>query len=52
MNMNNCIDDEGAAKVGVVETTRDVQPYPHPDYPNIVFYDLPGLFFSFFLILF
>ena len=36
------VEDEGAAKVGVVETTRLIQSYSHPSYPNLVFYDLPG----------
>lgn len=36
------LEDEGAAKVGVVETTRVIQSYSHPSYPNLVFYDLPG----------
>ncbi|CAM4795867.1 unnamed protein product [Rotaria magnacalcarata] len=35
--------DEGAAKVGVVETTRIILSYSHPSYPNLVFYDLPGV---------
>ncbi|CAF0785600.1 unnamed protein product [Adineta steineri] len=36
-------EDEGAAKVGVVETTRTILSYSHPSYPNLVFYDLPGV---------
>ena len=36
------LEDNGAAKVGVVETTRNVQSYSHPSYPNLIFYDLPG----------
>ncbi|CAF1620624.1 unnamed protein product [Rotaria magnacalcarata] len=36
-------EDEGAAKVGVVETTRIILSYSHPSYPNLVFYDLPGV---------
>ncbi|CAF1301050.1 unnamed protein product [Rotaria sordida] len=36
-------EDEGSARVGVVETTRIVQSYSHPSYPNLVFYDLPGV---------
>ncbi|CAF86991.1 unnamed protein product, partial [Tetraodon nigroviridis] len=35
--------DENAAPVGVVETTTDVKEYPHPDYPNVSFWDLPGI---------
>ncbi len=42
------LEDEGAAKVGVVETTRIIQSYSHPSYPNLVFYDLPGVFYNFF----
>ena len=36
-------DDEGAAAVGVVETTVSIQPYPHPNFPNITFWDVPGV---------
>ncbi|KFO26587.1 Interferon-inducible GTPase 1 [Fukomys damarensis] len=35
-------DDEGAADVGVVETTMKKTPYQHPKYPNVTFWDLPG----------
>lgn len=35
-------DDENAAKTGCVETTSVVKPYPHPKYPNVVLWDLPG----------
>ena len=41
------VEEEGAAKVGVVETTRIIQSYSHPSYPNLVFYDLPGLYSPF-----
>jgi hypothetical protein len=44
--VNIFLEDEGAAKVGVVETTRLIQSYSHPSYPNLVFYDLPGLFLT------
>ncbi|KAM6919457.1 interferon-inducible GTPase 5-like [Lycodopsis pacificus] len=39
------LDDEaeGAAPTGVVETTSEATPYPHPLYPNVVFWDLPGI---------
>ena len=43
LSLNEILEDEGAAKVGVVETTRIIQSYSHPSYPNLVFYDLPGL---------
>ncbi|CAI5695144.1 unnamed protein product [Oreochromis niloticus] len=35
--------DEGAAPTGVTETTSEVTPYPHPNYPNVTFWDLPGI---------
>ncbi|XP_053191177.1 interferon-inducible GTPase 5-like [Scomber japonicus] len=35
--------DEGAAPTGVVETTSEVTPYPHPNYPNVTLWDLPGI---------
>ncbi|XP_039905624.1 interferon-inducible GTPase 5-like isoform X2 [Simochromis diagramma] len=36
-------DDEGAAPTGVTETTSEVKPYPHPNYPNVKLWDLPGI---------
>jgi hypothetical protein len=36
-------DDEGAAKTGVKETTRDIAMYSHPTNPKIKFWDLPGI---------
>uniref|UniRef100_A0A674JZ24 Interferon-inducible GTPase 5-like n=1 Tax=Terrapene triunguis TaxID=2587831 RepID=A0A674JZ24_9SAUR len=36
-------EDIGAAITGVVETTFEPQPYPHPNYPNVTFWDLPGI---------
>uniref|UniRef100_A0A8C3S4Z6 IRG-type G domain-containing protein n=1 Tax=Chelydra serpentina TaxID=8475 RepID=A0A8C3S4Z6_CHESE len=36
-------EDTGAAETGVVETTYEPQPYPHPQYPNVTFWDLPGI---------
>jgi len=36
-------DDEGAADVDIIDCTVMVRRYPHPDCPNIVFYDLPGV---------
>lgn len=36
-------DDEGAAAVGVVETTTEIASYTHPENCNIKFWDLPGV---------
>ncbi|XP_041639354.1 interferon-inducible GTPase 5-like [Cheilinus undulatus] len=36
-------DDEGAAATGPVETTMEATQYPHPVYPNVVLWDLPGI---------
>ncbi|KAK1883140.1 Interferon-inducible GTPase 5 [Dissostichus eleginoides] len=35
--------DEGAAPTGCVETTMEVKPYPHPKFPNVKVWDLPGV---------
>ncbi|XP_028250433.1 interferon-inducible GTPase 5-like [Parambassis ranga] len=35
--------DEGAAPTGCVETTTEVTEYHHPNYPNVTFWDLPGI---------
>ncbi|KAH3712434.1 hypothetical protein DPMN_072134 [Dreissena polymorpha] len=35
--------DNGAACVGVGRTTITIAKYPHPRYPNIIYYDVPGL---------
>ncbi|XP_049918402.1 T-cell-specific guanine nucleotide triphosphate-binding protein 2-like [Epinephelus moara] len=35
--------DEGAAPTGCVETTLEATPYPHPNYPNVTLWDLPGI---------
>nr|ABW94983.1 interferon-inducible GTPase_a [Salmo salar] len=35
--------DDGAAPTGVVETTMDANAYPHPKYPNMQVWDLPGI---------
>jgi len=36
-------EDEGAAPVGVKETTLDIQSYSHPCNPFLKFWDLPGV---------
>ncbi|XP_053373551.1 interferon-inducible GTPase 5-like [Mercenaria mercenaria] len=36
-------EDEGAAKVGVVETTTEIKAYHHPVNNNIILWDLPGV---------
>ena len=36
-------DDEGAAEVGITETTRELKAYDHPTNPKIKFWDLPGI---------
>ncbi|CAF91824.1 unnamed protein product, partial [Tetraodon nigroviridis] len=36
-------DEKEAAPTEVVETTADVKEYPHPDYPNVSLWDLPGI---------
>jgi hypothetical protein len=46
LSSSEILEDKGAAKVGVVETTRVIQSYSHPSYPNLVFYDLPGSCFN------
>ncbi|XP_068608345.1 interferon-inducible GTPase 5-like [Brachionichthys hirsutus] len=39
------VDDwnSNAAPVGCVETTTQVTRYPHPSYPNVTLWDLPGI---------
>lgn len=36
-------DDDGAAPVGVTETTTEITPYTHPHHPDVTFWDLPGV---------
>lgn len=36
-------EDSNSACTGVVEMTVDPTPYPHPKYPNVVIWDLPGI---------
>lgn len=36
-------EDPNSACTGVVEMTVDPTPYPHPKYPNVVIWDLPGI---------
>lgn len=36
-------EDPNSACTGVVEMTVEPTPYPHPKYPNIVIWDLPGI---------
>ena len=36
-------DDEGAAEVGVTETTEKIRSYQHPNNPMLKFWDLPGV---------
>lgn len=35
--------DGKAAPTGVVETTTEVKAYPHPAYPKVTLWDLPGI---------
>ncbi|XP_034374389.1 interferon-inducible GTPase 1-like [Arvicanthis niloticus] len=36
-------EENGLANTGVVETTMERYPYKHPNMPNVVFWDLPGI---------
>ncbi|XP_073458019.1 interferon-gamma-inducible GTPase 10-like [Aquarana catesbeiana] len=35
-------EDEGSAQTGVVETTMEPTPYPHPKIKSVTYWDLPG----------
>ncbi|KAL8219459.1 UNVERIFIED_CONTAM: hypothetical protein K2H54_025214 [Gekko kuhli] len=35
--------DEGAAPIGLTETTQKPVAYSHPNFPNVIFWDLPGI---------
>ena len=36
-------DDDDSAEIGIMQTTSKVTAYPHPNHPNFVLYDLPGV---------
>uniref|UniRef100_A0A8C8RIC0 IRG-type G domain-containing protein n=1 Tax=Pelusios castaneus TaxID=367368 RepID=A0A8C8RIC0_9SAUR len=36
-------EDEGSAETGVTETTKEPMRYQHFKYPNVIFWDLPGI---------
>ncbi|XP_044531572.1 T-cell-specific guanine nucleotide triphosphate-binding protein 2-like [Gracilinanus agilis] len=36
-------EDDDAASTGVVETTTNISSYEHPKFPNVKFWDLPGI---------
>ncbi|XP_037008179.1 interferon-inducible GTPase 5-like [Artibeus jamaicensis] len=36
-------EDPSSARTGVVEMTVEPTPYPHPKYPNVIVWDLPGI---------
>ncbi|XP_048355979.1 interferon-inducible GTPase 5-like [Sphaerodactylus townsendi] len=35
--------EDGAAETGVTETTTERKSYPHPTFPNLIMWDLPGI---------
>nr|XP_056702329.1 interferon-inducible GTPase 5-like [Euleptes europaea] len=34
--------EEGAAQTGVMQPSMDIRGYPHPSFPNVTLWDLPG----------
>ncbi|KAL8220099.1 UNVERIFIED_CONTAM: hypothetical protein K2H54_038561 [Gekko kuhli] len=36
-------DEEGAAEIGVMQTSMETKAYPHPKFPNVTLWDLPGV---------
>ncbi|XP_060642208.2 interferon-gamma-inducible GTPase 10-like isoform X2 [Anolis sagrei] len=35
--------DEGSAETGVIQTTMETKAYPHPTFPKVTLWDLPGI---------
>ncbi|XP_054854727.1 interferon-inducible GTPase 5-like [Eublepharis macularius] len=35
--------EDGRARVGIMQTTMEVHSYPHPLFPNVILWDLPGI---------
>nr|XP_003222909.1 PREDICTED: interferon-inducible GTPase 5 [Anolis carolinensis] len=35
--------DEGSAETGVIQTTMEIKGYPHPTFPKVTLWDLPGI---------